>query len=59
MIIGPDLVDKEPSKVLCPQCFRRTHYALNTDRYVCPFHGPVVTSEVVEPDNPRGDRRHG
>lgn len=43
----PDVVDEFPSKVACPECHRLTYYALNTDRYVCPAHGPVVTAEVL------------
>lgn len=48
----PDVPNNEPSVVACPECKRLTHYALNTDRYVCPVHGPVVTSEIL----PRPER---
>lgn len=58
MIDGPDMCDEETSPVLCPDCLRRTHYALNTARYVCPVHGPVITDEALPQPSPP-DRRHG
>jgi hypothetical protein len=45
--LWPDMTDKEPSVVACPECLRLTHYALNTNRYVCPIHGPVVDDEFL------------
>ena len=51
---SPDIYDpRRPSYVLCPTCRRKTYYARNTDRYVCPVHGPVVTSQML----PRAESR--
>lgn len=46
----PDNFDpKVTTPVLCPACFRRTYYALNTDRYICREHGVTVTGEALWP----------
>lgn len=52
MLTWPDLVDREFSVIACPRCLaegaaQRTKYAMNTDRYVCLIHGPVVTGEFL------------
>ncbi len=49
---GPDICDDHPSVIVCPPCLdagsvQRTFYALNTDRYVCPVHGPILTAAMV------------
>jgi hypothetical protein len=43
----PDILDRDVSVIACPECRRLTYYAMNTDRYVCPEHGPVVVSEAL------------
>lgn len=43
-----DLYDHaKPTKLLCRRCLRPTCFAANTNRYVCPKHGPVVTTEFL------------
>lgn len=47
-MIFPDMYDNnEYSYILCSRCFRKTHYALNTSRYICDVHGPVIVSEII------------
>lgn len=49
----PDLCDfRKRTPALCPDCLRSSRaeplaYALNTDRYVCPLHGPVLAGEAI------------
>jgi hypothetical protein len=43
----PDVVGRDPEPILCPQCLRQTNWAMNTDRYVCRDHGPVLTGEAL------------
>ena len=48
-LIGPwpDYPAEKPTRVLCRECYRRLHYAANTNRFVCPLHGPVLTDEML------------
>lgn len=44
----PDLIDQRKSTALiCGNCWARTFYAMNTDRFCCLRCGPVVTNSYI------------
>ena len=38
---------EKPTPILCPGCWRRTHWCHPCQVFVCPVHGPVIAAESV------------